>query len=245
MRLLRESSATHSAAVIMLPRLLPLLLVVAASAADSSLCYKLKWGAGVNGLNQGVIQPIMGFPAAHPLVNGNVSCPGQNLAAGDPIPATAQAIPRAGGGCVIRSGPELFYSYNYPAPASANTGYALAERIVLFMIDVVGEIYVVLTIDAPFTPIGGQFGLDVSLTGVQADSVKIVRLDDANEYDGFWRARDADPPRVLFPPWNESLSRGSFYWAWGDGKTDGLILGPMPETGFQLTLSSQVFCLQS
>jgi hypothetical protein len=51
---------------------------------NTSLCYKLEWGNG----NEAGFRPVSGMPLQHPLVNGNVSCPGYTYSAGASIPVT-------------------------------------------------------------------------------------------------------------------------------------------------------------
>ena len=78
------------------------------------------------------IRPITGMPAAHPLVNGQVDCPGYTFTEGQAIPVTGHwerkaRCDRFAANAV--SGAEMFYAYGRPDGSSANTGRCTAAAI--------------------------------------------------------------------------------------------------------------------
>ena len=90
----------------------------------------------------------------------------------------------------------------------------------------------VLTLDSPNSHPGGHFGLDVTSTGLSASSlpepVRVLLMDDPEDQV---LAKSRGLPVV---PWSPANASGSFYWRWGTCCTDGMILGPLPETNFML-----------
>ena len=212
--------------------------VIDASAVDSTLCYKLEWAGGrVAG-----IKPISGMPAAHPLVNGTISCTGgtdsfRTYAEGAPIPATGAWHPS--GDCSKFkevAGAQMFYAYGYPMSSSANTGYYKEDAAVIYLVQVESRMYLVLTLDTPTSSTdsagsGGKFALDLKTTPEMA-GIELVVLDDVNEYTGV-----VDNSTLKYGPWDASFEgasadgllpargrthgEGSFYWRWGKCCPDG------------------------
>jgi hypothetical protein len=188
--------------------------------ADASLCYRVEWAGGA----MAGIRPISGMPAAHPLVNGDVNCPGYTFSPGAPIPAIGH-WPRTGRCNTLRSmsGAQMFYGHNYPVWASANTGYYRRETATMYMIeDAVGDVYLVFTLDAPASrgdTSGGRFYLDVATSPPQ-HGIELVLLDDPNEYENSMWTQATRDGLVRHGRWNASVGRGSFAWAWGPCCTD-------------------------
>jgi hypothetical protein len=220
---------------------------------NTSLCYKLEWGVGL----LAGFRPISGMPSQHPMVDGTINCPanlsigfpGAPMGVGIPIPAqgtwwTVQGR-YAYRGCdnlqpVV--GAVMFYGFAYPDMASVNTGYHRSDSMMMYMIvDTNSDVYLVVTIDKVNTrgdTSGGEMALDVS-TSPAMSGIQLVQLDDTLEYSRQW-SRATDPSRnwVTYPQWDASIGQGSFYWRWGACCTDGMILGPMPTVGFEITLNS-------
>ena len=215
--------------------------------SDSSLCYRLDWGGG----SMSAIRPITGMPAQHPLVNGDIVCPGYTYNAGDPIPVNGRW--RDNGNCnqfsnanAVVPGMEMFYALGHPIRSSANTGYYRRDGIMLYMVeDEGGGMHLVLTLDDTESrsgdTTGGRFTFDVSTSPPQAIGLEL--LDDASEYD---RYDTVDPAqRSRYPRWDAAIGQGSFHWRWGPCCTDGMVLGPMPASGFQMDFSSDQSRLDS
>ena len=203
-----------------------------AGALNASLCYKLEWGGGA----MAGIRPITGMPNSHPLVNGDVNCPGHQYTAGEAIPVTGYW--NYNGNCNAMSaveGAEMFYALGYPIGSSANTGYYAHDAAMMFMVeDEGGRMHLVLTLDdtnAQGDTTGGRLTLDVSTSPPQT-TIDLELLDDRTEYNNNVVRSGA----TRYREWNSSAGRGSFHWAWGACCTDGMVLGPMPTTGFQMDL---------
>lgn len=150
------------------------------------------------------IKPITGMPANHPLVNGDLEnkCPGSpaTLNVGDPIPETWSWS--NDGTCsefenMNVHGAKMFYGFNWPIKSSANTGYYKVDATVMyFMENAVGDMYLIITVDAPKDAIGtpadgnlyspgdttsGRMFLDVKMSP-PTSGVQLVFLDDPAEY---------------------------------------------------------------
>lgn len=123
-------------------------------------------------------------------------------------------------------------THSYPYGYSANTGFYAPDTASIYMIiDAAGKEYMVLTLDSPNSEPGGHLGLDVTSSGLRAGSVDVLMMDDPNEQTK--AAREGRLGRL--GPWSPANASGSFHWEWGSCCTDGMILGPLPESDFQMT----------
>ena len=180
------------------------------------------------------MRPVQKMPANHPAVNDTGCTCGDPLTPGSAIPETSISLFNLETECRETSGADLFYGYNCPYVWSANTGYYAAETVTIYLIvDASGAEYLVLTLDEPESYPGGHFAFDLTSTGL-ADldpPVGIITMDDTPEQT---RA-EANGQLGQYGQWDPSRARGSFYWNWLDCCTDGMILGPLPQTRWTMT----------
>ena len=191
--------------------------------------YKIEWNR-VNGRwkNYASVIPIDGMPSTHPKVTHQIC--GEQLSAGDPIPSSGlwstSGRSTAGGNCQTQPGGQLFYGYNFPSSSSGNTGYAIADALVIYMVmDSSSAVYLVISIDKAqnYNNAGGKrLSMGMSSTGLAGNSpaTKLVQADDPGEVQ-----------------WNSGAGTGSGTWRWATCCTDGAVIGPMPTDGFTLTMS--------
>ena len=120
--------------------------------------------------------------------------------------------------CVNQSGAVVFYGYDYPFQWSANTGYYAMDTVTIYLIiDSLDRVYLVLTLDEPWTEPGGHFAMDVTSSGLPAENPPmVVKMDDGPEQH---LARD----RGALPLGLWDGEKGSFYWKWGKCCTDGMV----------------------
>ena len=144
-----------------------------------------------------------------------------SLNAGDPIPALGKYQKGPNKSCKNVEGGDLFYAYNFPAGATANTGYLFTKTLAVYFVqDDLGASYLVLTIGKPNT-VNGAMNLTATSTGLIGTGIRMIRSDDGKECK-----------------WDAASGTGTFSWKWGDCCGDGAVLGPIPSTGFSVTFSA-------
>ena len=195
--------------------------------------YKFEWNL-INGMwkNYASVTPITGLPSTHPKVAYQIC--GEQMAAGDPVPATGlwstSGRTTAGGNCQEQPGGQLFYGYNFPSVSSGNTGYAIADALVIYMVmDSSSAVYLVVSLDKAHNnnnPNGKKLSMGFTSTGLTGLSpqVALVQADDPGEVS-----------------WNSGAGTGSGTWRWATCCTDGAVIGPMPTDGFTLTMSVTMY----
>jgi len=88
---------------------------------------------------------------------------------------------------------------------------------IYLIIDSLDRVYLVLTLDEPWTEPGGHFAMDVTSSGLPAENPPmVVKMDDGPEQH---LARD----RGALPLGLWDGEKGSFYWKWGKCCTDGMV----------------------
>ena len=188
-------------------------------ANSQELCYKFEYGADF-AFSTGA-RPITGIPAAHPTVTrpGGIRSCVTRLGAGDPIPATG-VWHDSGCGTAVPGG-DLFYAYNFPVRASANTGYDFTRTLGMYFVqDAAGSVYLVLTVGKRHS-VSGKLTMYATSTGLAGTSARMIRSDDRNE-----------------AKWDAAAGTGTFKWRWASCCGDGAVLGPLPSNGFTLSLTA-------
>jgi hypothetical protein len=186
--------------------------------------------------------PISKIPATHPSVTDPGS--GTALKAGDPIPTSSCARyelgkqPGCGAGLFEQTAPQLFYAYGYPKKSTGNPGYYAADAASLYpIVDAEANVYLVLTLDEPGKGKDKtEFAMSVSSSGIPAGMVKVALMDDDNE-----KCLDAtvcENKQKNTAAWDETSAAGTFYWKWVASAGDGMALGPIPLSGWTMTLTS-------
>lgn len=225
-----------------------LLIPLLARASQDELCYRVKWDSGASFQ---LLRPVSKFPSEHAVVQRGV-CGGAN--AGDPIPnigrwSTSGSTDRNSASCLeccqcttsfsssCRGkgqvyGGSLFYAYNFPKSSSSNTGYEAAETHILFFVqDTSNQLWLAIVLDAANNADGGKLRLAINSTGVGGYGTKIQLRDDYVAD----RASCASITSDCYA-WDTVSGRGTFSWKWATCCTDGMVLGPLPSTGFSMEL---------
>ena len=168
--------------------------------------------------------PCAGWTSSGP-AGGRTICnkrrdPGDRIEAYTMWPAFPASLANQplGKQCVNQSGAVVFYGYDYPFQWSANTGYYAMDTVTIYLIiDSLDRVYLVLTLDEPWTEPGGHFAMDVTSSGLPAENPPmVVKMDDGPEQH---LARD----RGALPLGLWDGEKGSFYWKWGKCCTDGMV----------------------
>ena len=199
----------------------------------SDLCYKVEWALDTSAHAPPTlgIQPITAMPPQHPSVVHDLC--GTSLEAGDPIPTNATGVyqisNQGGMECKTLSSPQLFYGYSYPHGASANTGYEAVDQVQIYLIvDAASEEFLIIILDKAKAGNTNRSWVDLSInsTGLPPDgTVQIQLFDDWSE-----RAKSS---------WDGQ--HGEFHWAWAFCCTDGVALGPLPQTAWTMTFAATSF----
>ena len=190
--------------------------------SGTELCYKFEYGEGLSSYVGS--RPVIGIPADHPMVTrpGRIRSCTTRLGAGDRIPASGYWH-ETGCGVQVPSG-DLFYAYNFPDGASANTGYMFDKTMgVYFVQDEADDVYFVVTVGKAH---GSRYRrahlhMTATSTGLAGTDMRVIRGDDSREVS-----------------WNTHAGTGRFQWKWGSCCTDGMVLGPIPSDGFTMTLKA-------
>ena len=144
---------------------------------------------------------------------------------------------------LLVNGSEVFYGYNYPNAFSSNTGDENSGSVVMFLIvDSLGDVYMIMTIDAAHDGSGGFLQLDIDSTGGVGhgfDPVKFMgpphdHLTNGGVAEPSRDTRDGYTPGVI-DSWNQ-YSNGSISFGWDACCSDGMIFGPFPKTEWSLNM---------
>ena len=132
-----------------------------------------------------------------------------------------------------------FYAYGFPERQSSNTGYEEADAASLYFVqDTEGEVWLVVNLDqaAPENVNGGTARLRAVGRNIPG-RVFVAQTDDLSAVVGSpWDACDGTVTGTDCFAWDEALGRGTFLWTWLGGRTDGVVLGPLPSQSFGLGL---------
>ncbi|EDQ89459.1 uncharacterized protein MONBRDRAFT_25119 [Monosiga brevicollis MX1] len=194
-------------------------LLAGSHAALQDLCYRLRWRLADPIPRERMIRPVTGFPPEHALVQ-NERC-GHQYAAGDPIPVSAlYSTSNGNSGCQEVTGGSLFYAYNWPNGASANTGFEEPEKALFYFVQREdSNVSFVLVHDTPGNADGGGVTLELlapDLAGRELD----------------WEVRD-DYNEVY--EYDSTTGLGRIVQNWAVCCTDGAALGPLPPYGYRIT----------
>ena len=128
-----------------------LLLCGRLSATD--YCYSITHGFDTGETTTSLLVPVTNFPEGH----AALSQPCANYSAGDAIPRDGSWSPTGSAGdCAAVNAGKLWYAYDTPYKASANTGFEVSDALLLyFVVDAAGDAYLVVTADKPEDVAGG------------------------------------------------------------------------------------------
>jgi len=208
-----------------------------------------------------LVRPVSGFPENHAMVAEGY-CGGAK--AGDPIPfgsanctnckfgsaKTFEGCPVADKcinepyyGCAgtgYVNGGSMFYAYNSPVALSSNTGYQEDHTSdVYFVQDEHNQVFLVLNHDKPGNGKGGAMKLGIHSTGLEGATF-VAQKDDvagASYYEEGDAQRCNHKPNGDCFAWDHSIGEGSFTWRWSGCCTDGMVLGPMPDSQWEMFLN--------
>lgn len=201
------------------------------------LTYKFEWDLDLPNPPYKPVLPISGLPASHPTV-AIAPCSGGGYTPGQAIPTNGQWCTTSGcGTCSSVGSGELFYAYAYPVNSCGNTGYVTPNSAAFYMIiDELDEVYLVATMDYPGTAANADsnnrkyFDMTMSSAGLTGLSTPpgVVISDDKGEV-----------------AWDASSGTGSATWKWNYKLGDGMVLGPMPPSGFSMDFDITYYTIPS
>ena len=131
---------------------------------------------------------------------------------------------------------KLWYAYDTPYKASANTGFEVSDALLLyFVVDAAGDAYLVVTADKPEDVAGGALEVLVDSPDLAGGTAGVAFYDDTRAMDETAYAEadgcDAYDGTECYA-YDATRGEGYMRWAWNDCCTDGMVYGPLPPTGF-------------